>query len=84
MADVTLNDILVELAKIETKQDAMLQKLDELSKVSDEHWKKINELNVKVQLLEQRQPPRVHVSVWILATIAVLGFIASFVTFVTK
>ena len=84
MADVTLNDILVELAKIETKQDAMLQKLDELSKVSDEHWKKINELNVKVQLLEQRQPPRVHPTVWILAAVAVLGFIASFVTFVTK
>lgn len=82
MTTVTLNDILVELAKIETKQDAMLKKLDDLSKVSDEHWRQINELNVKVQLLEQRQPPRVHPTVWVLAAIAVLGFIASFVTFV--
>jgi hypothetical protein len=84
MADVTLNDILVKLEGLSVKQDLMMTKLDELSKISDQHWKRINEIETKVALLEQRQPPRVHVSVWILATIAVLGFIASFVTFVTK
>ena len=84
MADVTLNDVLVKLEGLSVKQDLMMTKLDELSKISDQHWKRINEIETKVALLEQRQPPRVHVSVWILATIAVLGFIASFVTFVTK
>ncbi|NBX23986.1 MAG: hypothetical protein EBR52_07765 [Microbacteriaceae bacterium] len=84
MADVTLNDILVKLEGLSVKQDLMMTKLDELSKISDQHWKRINEIETKLALLEQRQPPRVHVSVWILATIAVLGFIASFVTFVTK
>ena len=84
MADVTLNDILVKLEGLSVKQDLMMTKLDELSKISDQHWKRINEIETKLALLEQRQPPRVHVSVWILATIAVLGFIASFVTFVTQ
>jgi hypothetical protein len=84
MADVTLNDILVKLEGLSVKQDLMMTKLDELSKISDQHWRRINEIETKLALLEQRQPPRVHVSVWILATIAVLGFIASFVTFVTK
>jgi hypothetical protein len=84
MADVTLNDILVKLEGLSVKQDLMMTKLDELSKISDLQWKRINEIETKLALLEQRQPPRVHVSVWILATIAVLGFIASFVTFVTK
>jgi len=84
MADVTLNDILVKLEGLSVKQDLMMTKLDDLSKISDQHWKRINEIETKLALLEQRQPPRVHVSVWILATIAVLGFIASFVTFVTK
>jgi len=84
MADVTLNDILVKLEGLSVKQDLMMTKLDELSKISDQHWKRINEIETKLALLEQRQPPRVHVSVWILATIAVLGFIASFVTYVTR
>ena len=84
MADVTLNDILVKLEGLSVKQDLMMTKLDELSKISDQHWRRINEIETKLALLEQRQPPRVHISVWILATIAVLGFIASFVTFVTK
>ena len=84
MADVTLNDILVKLEGLSVKQDLMMTKLEELSKISDQQWKRINEIETKLALLEQRQPPRVHVSVWILATIAVLGFIASFVTFVTK
>ena len=54
MADVTLNDILVAIARIEAKQDAMMKQLDELSKTSDQHWKRINEIETKIALLEQR------------------------------
>jgi hypothetical protein len=82
MADVTLQDILVAIARFETKQDAMMVKLEELSKTSDQHWKRINEIETKLALLEQRQPPRVHPTVWVLCVIAVLGFVATFVTYV--
>ncbi len=54
MADVTLNDILVAIARIEAKQDAMMKQLDDLSKTSDQHWKRINEIETKIALLEQR------------------------------
>lgn len=54
MADVTLNDILVAIARIEAKQDAMMKQLDDLSKTSDQHWKRINEIETKLALLEQR------------------------------
>jgi hypothetical protein len=82
MADVTLQDILVAIARFETKQDAMMQKLEDLSRTSDQHWKRINEIETKLALLEQRQPPRVHPTVWVLCVIAVLGFVATFVTYV--
>jgi uncharacterized coiled-coil protein SlyX len=83
-AEITLQDILVAIARLEAKQDAMMKQLDELSKTSDQHWKRINEIETKLALLEQRQPPRVHPTVWVLAVIAVLGFVASFVTYVIK
>ena len=82
MSDVTLQDILVAIARFETKQDAMMQKLEDLSRTSDQHWKRINEIETKLALLEQRQPPRVHPTVWVVAVIAVLGFVATFVTYV--
>lgn len=82
MADVTLQDILVAIARIEAKQDAMMKQLDDLSKTSDQHWKRINEIETKLALLEQRQGPKVHPTVWVLSVVAVLGFVATFVTYV--
>lgn len=82
MSDVTLQDILIAIARFETKQDAMMQKLEDLSRTSDQHWKRINEIETKLALLEQQQPPRVHPTVWVVAVIAVLGFVATFVTYV--
>lgn len=55
MAEPTLNDILVAIARIEAKQDAMMKQLDDLSKTSDQHWKRINEIETKIALIEQRQ-----------------------------
>jgi hypothetical protein len=62
----------------------MMQKLEDLSRTSDQHWKRINEIETKLALLEQRQPPRVHPTVWVVAVIAVLGFVATFVTYITN
>lgn len=65
MADVTLNDILVAIARIEAKQDAMMKQLDDLSKTSDQHWKRINEIETKIALLEQRSSePKVKSKPW--------------------
>lgn len=63
------------LARIEAKQDAMMEKLDRLEKTTDTHWKKIAELETKLAVLEQRQGPRVHWITWLVAIVAALGFI---------
>lgn len=84
MADVTLNDLLIAIRVVEAKQDAMMKQLDDLSKTSDQHWKKINEMETKIALIEQRQGPRVHVTAWVGAIMGILAFIAAFVTYVVK
>ncbi len=84
MSEVTLNDVLVAIARLETKQDAMMKQLDELTKTTDQHWKKIGELETKLALLEQRQGPKVHWVTFVTAGVGVLAFIAAFVTWVIK
>lgn len=84
MPEITLQDLAVMSARIEAKQDEMMKQLENLAKTSDQHWKRINEIETKLALLEQRQGPKVHPTVWVLAAVAVLGFVASFVTFVVK
>jgi hypothetical protein len=71
----TLNDVLIAIARLEAKQDAMMKQLDELSKTSDQHWKRINEIETKLALLEQRQGPRVHWVTWVVGIVAALGFV---------
>ena len=82
MPDVTLNDLLVAIRVVEAKQDAMMKQLDELSKTSDQHWKRINDIETKLALLEQRQGPQVHWLTWAIGAIAILGFIAAFAKYV--
>jgi len=84
MADVTLNDLLVAIRVVEAKQDAMMKQLDELSKTSDQHWKRINDIETEIALLKQRQGPSVHWSSWVAVIVGALGFIAAFVTWVVK
>jgi len=75
MAEPTLNDVLIAIARLEAKQDAMMKQLDDLSKTSDQHWKRINEIETKLAVLEQRQGPRVHWVTWVVAIVAALGFV---------
>jgi septal ring factor EnvC (AmiA/AmiB activator) len=63
------------LARIEAKQDAMMEKLDRLEKTTDTHWKKIAELETKLAVLEQRQGPRVHWITVVVGIVAIVGFI---------
>jgi septal ring factor EnvC (AmiA/AmiB activator) len=75
MAEPTLNDVLIAIARLEAKQDAMMKQLDDLSKTSDQHWKRINDIETKLALLEQRQGPRVHWVTWVVGIVAALGFV---------
>lgn len=84
MADVTLNDLLVAIRVVEAKQDAMMKQLEDLSKTSDQHWKRINEIETRIALMEQRQGPRVHITAWASMVVGALAFIAAFVTWVVK
>ncbi len=63
------------LARIEAKQDAMMEKLDRLEKTTDTHWKKIAELETKLAVLEQRQGPRVHWLTVVVGIVAIVGFV---------
>ena len=84
MAEPTLNDVLVAIARLEAKQDAMMKQLDELSKTSDQHWKRINEIETKLALLEQRQGPRVHWTGIIGPILGIVALIAAYVTYIVK
>lgn len=91
----TINDVLVILARLEQKQDSMNEKLDKLEEQTEkkfltvekqvgQHWQKLNEHEVAIQLLKDSQPPKTHWSVWITSAIGVLGFIAAFTLWVVR
>ena len=84
MAEPTLSEILVAIARLEAKQDQMMQKLDELSKTSDQHWKRINEIETKIALLEQRQGPRVHWTGIVGPILGIAALLAAYVTYIVK
>jgi len=84
MSEVTLQDIAVAIARMETKQDAMMKQLEELSKTTDQHWKRINEIETKIALLEQRQGPRVHWTSIVGPILGIVALVAAYVTYIVK
>lgn len=84
MAEPTLNDVLIAIARLEAKQDAMMKQLDELSKTSDQHWKRINEIETKLALLEQRQGPRIHWTGIVGPILGIAALLAAYVTYIVK
>ena len=84
MSEVTLQDIAVAIARMETKQDAMIKQLEELTKTTDQHWKRINEIETKLALLEQRQGPRVHWTGIVGPLLGIVALIAAYVTYIVK
>jgi hypothetical protein len=73
MAAPTLGDVLVALARLEAKQDAMMSAIERLREETDVHWKKIADLEQKIAVLESRSGPRVH---WITILVGILGLVA--------
>lgn len=70
----TVNDFIVAITRFEAKQDAMMEKLDRLEKTTDTHWKKIAEMETQIELLKERQGPRIHWITWVIGLIAAAGF----------
>jgi len=84
MPEPTINDVLVILARLEQKMEAVNTTLTKLEQTSDQHWKRLNQHEVDIELLKQRQGPRVHWSSLVAMIVGALGFIAAFVTWVVK
>ena len=74
MAAPTLGDVLVALARLEAKQDAMMSAIERLREETDVHWKKIADLEQKIAVLESRSGPRVHWITILVGIIALVGF----------
>lgn len=74
MTEATIGDVLVYLARLESKSDAMMEKLDRLERATDNHVKKIADLETKIALLEQRQGPQIHWVTWAVGLVALAGF----------
>ena len=84
MPEVTLQDIAIAIARMETKQDQMMKQLEELTKTTDQHWKRINDIETKIALLEQRQGPKIHWTGIVSPIIGIVALIAAYVTYVVK
>ncbi len=82
--EITLHTLFIHITRMEAKLDEISRSLDKQQIEIDRHWKKLSEHDKAIALLEQRQSPRVHPTAWVLVTVAVLGFVASFVTWVIK
>jgi hypothetical protein len=74
MAAPTLGDVLVALARLEAKQDAMMSAIERLREETDGHYKKIADLERKIAVLESRSGPRVHWITILVGIIAIVGF----------
>jgi len=77
MSEPTLSDVLIAIARIESKQDQMMSAIERLREETDTHWKKIAVLEQKIAVLESRQGPRVHWVTWLVAIVAIAGFAIS-------
>jgi septal ring factor EnvC (AmiA/AmiB activator) len=74
VSDATLGDVLIALARLEAKQDAMMSAIERLREETDVHWKKIADLESKLAVLESQRAPRVHWITILVGIIAVVGF----------
>ena len=65
--------VLVALARLESKTDSLMEKLDRLEKATDNHVNRIADLEQKIAVLESQRAPRVH---WITILVGILGLVA--------
>jgi hypothetical protein len=83
MPENTVNDILVALARLETKVDNLRQQFQKVEVDVERQWKKLADHDVELEKLRSAQP-KTPIATWLLVSVAVLGFIAAFVQYVVK
>lgn len=66
--------VLVALARLESKTDSLMEKLDRLEKATDNHVNRIADLEQKIAVLESQRGPRVHWITILVGVIALVGF----------
>lgn len=70
-------EMAIAVGRIEEMLKAMSDKLDKLETSSDNQWKKLNEHETEIQLLKERQGPKVHVITWLIGIVAVASLALS-------
>jgi hypothetical protein len=70
-------EIAVAIGRIEEMLKTMDSKLDKLETVTERHWKKLAEHDVEIELLKQRQGPRIHITVWIALAASIIGLVVA-------
>jgi hypothetical protein len=70
MSEPTMTELLVAIGRIEEMLRGMSEDLRKLQASEDQQWKKLNEHQTEIELLKQRQAPRVHWVAWIAAIAA--------------
>lgn len=68
-------ELAVAIGRIEEMLKSMNDKLDKLESTTDLHWKKLNEHDTEIQLLKQRQGPRVPVVTWLAGVAALVALV---------
>lgn len=66
-------ELAVAIGRIEEMLKSMNEKLDKLEDVTERHWRIISEHDKEIELLKQRQPPRIHWITWMAGTAAVVS-----------
>jgi septal ring factor EnvC (AmiA/AmiB activator) len=69
----------VVIARIETKLDAIMDKLDRLEKSTDTHWRKISQLEQDLARLQERQGPAVPWVTWLIGIVALASLAISII-----
>ena len=67
MSEPTLTEVLVAIGRIEEMLRNMRHDLAKLQASEDQQWKKLGQMETDIELLKQRQSPRVHWVTWVAA-----------------
>jgi hypothetical protein len=98
MAEPTLSDLMSAISRLDARLEAMNEKIDRhidqtedkfrhIDIQHDRMWKKLAELDASQQVLKSSivpPTPRAHWSTWVFVSLAILGFIATFVMYVAR
>ena len=84
MPEPTINDVLLILARLEQKMEAVTTGLAELKQTTESQWERLNKHEVDIELLKQRQGPKAHVTAWVSSGAALIASLAAFIIWVVK